>query len=78
MKKIYIIGVSGTGKSTLTKELEKRRYNAISIDAVKGLCCWKNRKTGAAERYNFNGSREWLENHGWMCDVEKRFSFVDR
>lgn len=71
MKKIYITGVLGTGKSTIAKELEKRGLHVISIDAVKGLCCWRNKKTGKEMQYNFDGDKEWFENYGWTCDVEK-------
>ncbi len=71
MKKIYITGVSGTGKSTIAKELKRKGIYAFSIDEVDGLCDWKNKKTGEAVRYNFDGNQDWFDQNGWMCDAEK-------
>ena len=71
MKKVYITGVSGTGKSTIAKEFEKRGIFTISIDEVEGLCCWRNKKTGVRVEYHFDGGKDWFENYDWMCDSEK-------
>lgn len=70
MKKIYITGISGTGKSAVARELEKRGIYAISIDEIDGLCCWRNKKTGEQVEY-FDGGKNWFENYDWMCDAEK-------
>jgi dephospho-CoA kinase len=71
MKRIYITGVSGTGKSTLVEEFKKRGFYTISVDAVYGLCNWKNKKTGEIADYHFDGSKEWFKNYDWTCDKEK-------
>jgi broad-specificity NMP kinase len=71
MKKIYITGVSGTGKSTLAVEFQKRGYYSIDIDNVKGLCHWVNKET-KEEGYYYSGiGREFLDSHDWICDIEK-------
>lgn len=71
MKKIYITGVSGTGKTTVARELEKRGFYAISIDEVEGLCSWIHQETGQND-----GGKEtemtldFVDTHDWICDVE--------
>ena len=71
MKKIYITGVSGTGKTTIARELEKRGFYAISIDEVSGLCSWIHQKT--LEKHGGKDTpltREFVNQHDWICDVE--------
>jgi len=71
MKRIYITGVPGIGKSTVVDELNKRGVFAFDIDFAEGLCDWRNEKTG--EKVNGDGqhSLEWLEDNVWFCDPEK-------
>lgn len=71
MKKIFITGVSGTGKTTIAKELEKRGYYAISIDEVEGLCSWINQETGqksGGKEVEMNA--EFVDKHNWICNTE--------
>lgn len=70
MKKIYITGMSGTGKTTLAKELSKRGIHAISIDEVDGLCVWKNKKSGEVVEYEAKLNEEFINTHDWICDIE--------
>ncbi len=72
MKKIYITGVSGTGKTTIAKELEKRGYYGISIDEVKDLCSWINRETGQKGGWkDADMNLEFVDKHNWICDNVK-------
>ncbi|MBI3335917.1 MAG: AAA family ATPase, partial [Candidatus Portnoybacteria bacterium] len=71
MPKIYITGVSGTGKSTLAKELNRLGIFAIDMDTVEGLCHWRNKKTGERTYYYSGIGRDWIEAHEWLCDIEK-------
>ena len=70
MKKIYITGVSGTGKTTIAQELERRGYYAISIDETDGLCSWINQETGRND-----GGKDaemtiaFVDTHDWVCDT---------
>lgn len=78
MKKIYITGVSGTGKTTVAKELEKRGLYAISIDEVENLCAWVNKKTGekdGGKNTVLNG--EFVDTHDWICDIEYLKKLLD-
>ncbi len=69
-KKVYITGVSGTGKSTIVKEFTKRNIFSFDIDEVEGLCGWVNRKTQKKVN-DYQPSREWLEAQDWICDITK-------
>ncbi len=68
MKKIYITGVPGTGKSTVAKELNKRGIFTIDLDDVEGLCGWvymdTKEKVPLSETINF-------ETQSYTCDPTK-------
>ena len=70
MSKIYITGISGTGKSTLAKELSQRGVVVFDIDAVEGLCHWRHKETHKDAHYRYGIGGEWLEAHEWICDME--------
>ncbi len=71
MKKIYITGVSGTGKTTIAHELEKRGFYVISIDEVNNLCSWINKETGEKEGgKDADMNVEFVHKHDWICDIE--------
>ncbi len=70
MKKIFITGISGTGKTTIAEELKKRGYHAISIDETAGLCSWRNRKTNEKFVGDAILNKEFTDTHKWICDIE--------
>lgn len=71
MKKIYVTGISGTGKTSLARELQKRGYSAFDVDLFElGLCQWQNIKTKEKNRQVQKG-KNWLNEHAWVCDGEK-------
>lgn len=75
MKKVYYItGVSGTGKTTLARELAKQGYKTIDQDK---LCVWKNNQTLERERFYPGIGKEFLENHDWYCDISKLNSILE-
>jgi dephospho-CoA kinase len=68
--KIYITGISGTGKTTITKELNKKGIKAYDLDEVPNLCNWFNRKTGKIVDCEVKLDRPFIESHKWVCDIE--------
>jgi broad-specificity NMP kinase len=71
MKKIFITGISGTGKTTAAKELDQRGFYAISIDEVEGLCSWIDQETGENHGGKFTKlDMEFVDRHDWICDIE--------
>jgi broad-specificity NMP kinase len=68
--KIYITGISGTGKTAIAKELEKKGFYVISIDEVPNLCVWIHKKTKEKVNYETELNKEFIDTHDWVCDVE--------
>ena len=69
--KIYITGIPGVGKSSLIKELKKRGMPAFDLDSIKGLCQWKNKKTGKNAKWFSGVEKDWFENYDQLCDKIK-------
>ncbi len=71
MKKIYITGVSGTGKTTIANELEKQGYYTISIDEVPNLCSWIDQETGKNDGGKYTKlTLDFVDKHDWICDID--------
>lgn len=70
MKKVYITGFSASGKSTVAKELNKKGILTFDIDAVPGLCHWRNKETFKQADYYSGIGKDWIETHEWVCDIE--------
>lgn len=77
MKKIFITGVSGTGKTTLSEELKKQGFHAISIDEVKGLCSWRNKETNEKITRKVTSNKEFTNTHKWVCDIDKLKELIE-
>ncbi|MBI4262508.1 AAA family ATPase [Candidatus Uhrbacteria bacterium] len=69
--KYLIAGVSGSGKSTVRRILEKRGYRCIDIDKEPGLSNWYHKKTGAVGTYVPGIGSAWIEQHHWLWDEKK-------
>jgi hypothetical protein len=69
----YVTGVSGSGKSTVLKEMQVRGLDAHGVDE-DGYANWVNRNTGEVTPYpgddNFN-IHTWYVDHEWVLDAEK-------
>ncbi len=70
MKKIFITGISGTGKTTIAHLLNAKGIHAISIDEVLGLCVWKNKISGKLVDYEAELNEFFITTHDWICDVD--------
>ncbi len=65
MKKINVIGTSGSGKSTIAKELSKRlNYPYIEMDAV----FWGKNWSEPPDEIFFKNLRQALERESWVLD----------
>ncbi len=71
--KIYVTGVSGTGKSSIARELNARGVPAIDMD---DLCHWQHKPTGERTGWEPGKDDEWYEKHGWICSIESLQEFL--
>lgn len=70
-KSIFITGVAGSGKSSISKELNKLGYKAYDIEELEGMFKMIRRDTGEDfEDYN-NADIEKVKNADWICDKNK-------
>ena len=71
MKKYYLTGVPGIGKTTVTNELQKLGYRAFDVDFIPDLCHWVNRTTKEPVDFLPNGGQAWQEKNTWECSKER-------
>ena len=70
MPLIFITGISGSGKSTVRRELRNRDYEAYGTDE-DGLAHWVNSTTGAVTLTATANDRsvEFMASNDWRFDV---------
>lgn len=71
MKRFYITGISGVGKSSVSEILNKKGIFSIDIDSVKDLCHWVKKDTQERSHWRPGKNIEWFESHEYICDKEK-------
>lgn len=67
--KVLVTGVSGTGKTTVCRELEKRGINTIGIDETVDLSYWVHKHTKEKLTKKADFSKEFLSTYEWVCDL---------
>lgn len=83
MSLIYITGISGMGKSTVLKELKRRKFEAYGVDE-DGFGWWKDRKTGKAGDIENAGRspdfdiQNWYKKYSWHLDPGKIRALANR
>lgn len=70
MKRIFITGIAGTGKSTMASILKERGFNTLDIDHVQDLCSWVNNDTGEKVTVS-NPDNKFIDEHDYKCDMPK-------
>ena len=78
MNKIYITGVSGTGKTTIANALNEKGIKSYSIDEVPDLCHWVNKYSGKIVDYEAKLDRTFINSHQWVCNVDVLKRLVDQ
>jgi len=77
MQKILITGVSGSGKSTVCKELKKLGYEAYGIEDIPGMFDMYHKGTKRVFENYSNKNPEHIKNAEWLCDVDKLKQLLD-
>lgn len=76
--KIFITGISGTGKSTTIERLQEKGIHSIDIDAVEGLCRWIHINTKEVGHRHPDMGSEFFENYQYICDREKLIELMNQ
>jgi dephospho-CoA kinase len=76
MNKIFITGISGTGKTVIADALQKKGINAFDMD-MHDLCCWINKNDGKKVDYEAKLDKEFIDSHVWVCDTELLKKMLD-
>ena len=64
--KIFVTGVSGTGKTSIVRELIERGIAAFDMD---DLCHWEHKHTGKRAQWGVGQDEAWHDSHVWLCDI---------
>lgn len=73
-----IVGVAGSGKTTLAKELASRGYEAHNMDSIEGLCSWVNLETGEPDpNFDRKSAADWQDKYDWLWDERRLKQIVD-
>ncbi len=75
--KVYVTGLSGTGKSSVAKAFAAKGIPTVDIDMM-GLCHWENIYTKERVDWEPGSSQEWHLSHAWMCDVDRLKELVSQ
>lgn len=75
-KSILITGISGTGKSSLSKKLNEMGYKAYDLDDYPGLFTMLDKRTGKPVVDHDNADLEKVDAMDWVCDTEKLTSII--
>jgi broad-specificity NMP kinase len=73
MPLIYITGISGSGKSSISNKLKERGYEAYDADR-EGFNGWVNNKTGQTITRDDSleyATPEWYEKYSWKTSRAK-------
>ncbi|HLD57821.1 MAG TPA: AAA family ATPase [archaeon] len=70
-KSILVTGVSGAGKSAISKKLNELGYKAYDMDDFPGLFTMINQKTGEPVVGHDNSNLEKVAEMDWICDKNK-------
>jgi len=70
-KSILIIGVGGSGKSTLVEELKNHGYKAYDLENINGLFCMIHKTTKKIYKKYNNDDLESVKQGDWICNKKK-------
>lgn len=66
--KIYVTGISGSGKTSIARLLSEHGVLAVDID---NFSHWENKETKERTGWDHDRSDEWYKAHAWVCNIQK-------
>jgi broad-specificity NMP kinase len=75
-KSILVTGVSGAGKTSLSKKLRDRGYVAHDLDDINGLFCMIDKNTKQPFINYDNDNLQKVKEMDWVCGVDKLKSII--
>ena len=76
MRTVWVTGVSGAGKSAVSRRLAARGHHAVSTDGATGLCRWVDVSGRPVPRPD-HPDRDWLAVHRWVWDPATLDTLID-
>ena len=77
MRRLYITGIAGTGKTAIANELTSMGYTAYSIEDIPGLFTMLRKNDGKPfDNFN-NNDFELVKQGDWICDREKLIALLN-
>ncbi|MBP9728023.1 MAG: AAA family ATPase [Candidatus Moranbacteria bacterium] len=70
-KSILIAGVSGSGKSEVSRRLRALGYETHDMDGIEDLCVMVDKKSGLPTSYDNNNDLEKIEKMYWLYKKDK-------
>ena len=70
-KSIFITGIAGSGKSSMSEELNRLGYRAYDIEELKGMFKTVRKDTGEDFEDYDHADIEKIKNTDWICDRGK-------
>ena len=69
--KVFITGVAGTGKSTISKALNEKGIYSIDFSDHPEFRYWRDRNTKQKVAYAATNDRTWFDRNESVCYLEK-------
>lgn len=77
MKKYWLTGVSGTGKTTIGAELTKRGHYVIDVEETEGLCAWWSNESNKFVDFPDVVTANFSATHQWRLNIDKLKKMID-
>lgn len=77
MKKYWITGVAGTGKTTVGEELVKQGHYVTDVEETGGLCAWWSIESEQFVPFPDVVTSEFSAAHKWRLDMDKLTEVID-
>lgn len=74
--RVLITGRAGSGKTTVSKELNRRGYNAFDTDDMPDLSAWTD-ANGNKQKFNDNSFVD-LNEYDWLWDGDVLRTFLEK